>query len=82
MFIMADGDGNEVVGQDFWLRSYQNEMVEESFHRNVIVAVRKPSYTLKTMKRGLTSIDGDWQWQDPYVSTSTTSDLALLLTHT
>jgi hypothetical protein len=74
---MADG-GSEVAGEGFWLRSYQNEMVDESLHRNVIVAVRKPSDTLKSIKN-LTSIDGNWQRQDPYVSILTiSSDLILL----
>jgi len=47
LLMMTDGDGSAVALPDFRLRSYQNEMVEESFHRNVIVAARK-SYTLKT----------------------------------
>ena len=45
-------------------RRYQREMLEESLKQNIVVAVQS---LIQHLEQLLTSLDGYWKRQDPYV---------------
>lgn len=56
----TDGDERELK-----LRSYQQEMLDESLRRNVIVAVSELATGILCM-RLMVIEDGHWEWQDAH----------------